>query len=308
MDYENTDISKTLKKHMASNVKTKKIVLMVSVAAFALYCLIVGVVSLVQYKDRNSQDIKVNTLCPSTVQGGTCTFTISLAKAMKTPVYIYFDYENWFTSYFIYWKSMLMSDFVTTDLPAESRESCYPIQTNKDFKDRMTQLGLKNVPAAVQAAALSNPTANVYPCGLKAGIYSNMDTFAIADNTGTALTISTDGLYYSGYKDYIKNRSGNWVDVRDGRYVSWMIPAITAYGTKFLYGKINSTLAAGTYTITMVLNFKSSKLNYVPKVQLLSDPKALMNQNLGIILIVTAGLSIAIVILTFFLKSKLKRH
>ena len=34
MDYENTDISKTLKKHMASNVKTTKIVLMVSVGAF----------------------------------------------------------------------------------------------------------------------------------------------------------------------------------------------------------------------------------------------------------------------------------
>lgn len=201
-----------------------------------------------------------------------------------------------------------MSDFQTSDISYESRTSCYPIQTNKEFKERMTELGLKKVPASVTTAAATLPDANVYPCGLKAGIYSNMDSFAIASNAGTPYTISTDGLYYSGYKDYIKNRSGNWVDVTDGRYVSWMIPAISAYGTRFLYGKINEALAAGTYTVTMVLNLKTSKVNYVPKITLLSDIKCMMNQNLGIILIVTAFLSIAIVIITFLLKSKLKRH
>jgi hypothetical protein len=93
---------------------------------------------------------------------------------MGTPVFIYFDYENWFTSYFIYWKSMLMGDFATSDLAGESRKSCYPIQTYKDFSDTMIDLGLKKIPAAISTGLAVTPTNNVYPCGLKAGIYSNM--------------------------------------------------------------------------------------------------------------------------------------
>jgi hypothetical protein len=102
------------------------------------------------------------------------------------------------------------------------------------------------------------------------------------------------------------------------RYISWMIPSINAYGTKFLYGKIEQPLQVGTYTITMVLsNFffgeqildlKGSKVNYVPKIQLLSDIRVLANRELGIIMLCTSFLAVAIVILTFVLKLKLKRN
>ena len=138
-----------------------------------MFCIALGTSSIIHSDIKKTQYIKVSDFCASTVQGGTCTFTIALTK-MENPLFIYFDYENWFTSYFIYWKSMLMGDFATSDLPGESRNSCFPIKTYKDFSTRMTDLGLKKVPAAITAGLAATPNDNVYPCGLKAGIYSNM--------------------------------------------------------------------------------------------------------------------------------------
>ena len=146
---------------------------------------------------------------------------------MENPVFIHFYYENWFTNNFIYSKSMLMGDFATSDLAGESRESCFPIQTYKDFSTTMTELGLKKVPAAITAGLAATPDNNVYPCGLKAGIYSNMDSFAMADPTGTNLEISTQGLYYKMYEDYFKKRTGTWTDTTDGMFFfEWQLEIV----------------------------------------------------------------------------------
>ena len=55
MDYENTDISKTLKKHMGSNSSKGKIVLAVCGCSVFVFCGAMGGVSLLNWKVKNSK-------------------------------------------------------------------------------------------------------------------------------------------------------------------------------------------------------------------------------------------------------------
>lgn len=128
-------------------------------------------------------------------------------------------------------------------------------------------------------------------------------------SSGTDIPISDDDLFYKGYKQFLHNKDGHWVDVTTGRFMSWWIPSIPATGTRFLYGKILQQLTAGTsYTITMTLYFKGSKVDYTPQITFLSDLDVLANLQLGIALLVSGFVSIIIVVTIMICKKKYYRY
>lgn len=292
---------------MTSNNKVTKVIQIISVLGFAIFCLIFGIIALIEFDKRNVKTIDVSSLC-TTSQGEVCSFDITLDKTMSNPVYIYFNYEGWFTSYFIYFKSFLWSDQIDKDVWAEDRKSCYPVKTYQEFQETSSNLGLLITPTDITTGQSSNPNSDVYPCGLKSQVYANLDEMSISDSSSNSVSISTADQYYSGYKDYIKAKSNTWTDVSNGRYVSWMLPSISASGTKFLFGKVKQDMPAGTYTINMTLNLKNSKVNFVPQIILYSDIKVLGNKNLGIIQIISTAQSIIMLATTFILKHKLQRY
>ena len=49
----------------------------------------------------------------------------------------------------------------------------------------------------------------------------------MADPSGNNLEISTKGLYYHRYKDYIKKRTGTWTDTTDGMFFfEWQLEIV----------------------------------------------------------------------------------
>ena len=90
------------------------------------------------YEDWNIEIMKTSNLC-LTGQNETCTFSVSLSKELKSPVYIYFNYDKWFTSYFVYAKSFLISDLVNKELTYEYWDSCYPVKSYQDFVNVMSE-------------------------------------------------------------------------------------------------------------------------------------------------------------------------
>jgi len=107
-------------------------------------------------------------------------------------------------------------------------------------------------------------TETAFPCGAMARSYFN-DTFVLTHTQGganTAIALSHKGI---AWPDDVKNKYKNladvtlkqtkqWLDVEDERFMVWMRASATPNFRK-VWAKINSNLAAGTYTVSITNNW-----------------------------------------------------
>ena len=122
MDYETTDITKTVKKHMQTTQSKARYCLFILVILYGnsflftnpknlktppmsiknyivCFCFVFGIIAVVKYSNKNSKTVDVPSSC---IRGVPCDISVTFDKDMSSPVYIYFFYDQWWTSYLIY--------------------------------------------------------------------------------------------------------------------------------------------------------------------------------------------------------------
>ena len=169
-----------------------------------------------------------------------CTKTTKLNFVGKS--FVYLDYNFLLTSYFIFAKGTSYIDIFKKSGYQTDTSDCYPVGTYQDYKTIMQSLNLPytNRPKIVEGLS-TNPNSKISPCGLKAALFDFLGDLSITNSSSTAtVTLSTDGLVNSRYKDYIVKSDSDFLDISQERFFAWYLPDIPAFGTKLFYGIANS--------------------------------------------------------------------
>lgn len=172
--------------------------------------------------------------------GDVCTFTVNIDKRMDTPVYMYYQLDNYYQNHRRYAKSRnddQLSGTILTDFA--SLTDCDPrksIDGNKSIEYFYV------------------------PCGLVA--YSRFtDNYELYDSAGTEVELKKEGIAWSSDKDMFKNPDkkvpGIHVvkDVTDEDFIVWMRTAALP-SFKKLYRKIEGPdYLYGNYTLVIHNNY-----------------------------------------------------
>ena len=130
------------------------------------------------------------------------------------------------------------------------KDYCNPDITNSEMEKLWALDGTKLNPAALSR-----------PCGLLAKHFPK-DTFKFFNkDTGKTIELSNQNIAWPGLigtKFNSVNRSEEWVNIEDERFINWMRPN-TAKNVYKNWGRFEEDLEAGEYTVT-IFNCKSSKI------------------------------------------------
>ena len=145
--------------------------------------------------------------CPT---GTTCDLEININNDIPTPVYVYYQLDNFYQNHRRYVKSRSNEQLMGNNLEVSQLDDCDPIKTNKDLGRSES---LDGTPLVEDAAA--------FPCGLVAKSVFN-DTFTLKPKGETSnIPIFFDDIAWKSDVDYkFKNLDGNyksiqWADVED---------------------------------------------------------------------------------------------
>ena len=125
---------------------------------------------------------------------------------------------------------------------------CYPDVTNEQMQKNWALDGTKLVPDSLSR-----------PCGLLAKHFPK-DTFSFYNmDTKKSIEISTEKIAWPGLigtKFRSVNRSEEWVNIEDERFINWMRPN-TAKNVYKNWGRFEQDLKAGEYAVT-IFNCKAT--------------------------------------------------
>ena len=85
-NYENSDISKILKKHMSPNKKTNYYTIIIFGLLLIIFQIFTCVICLTTYYDLNKHTITIPNTC---IRGQLCKFQTVIQKELKSEVYIH---------------------------------------------------------------------------------------------------------------------------------------------------------------------------------------------------------------------------
>ena len=202
--------------------------------------------------------VRYDDVCGS---NASCTITFTLSEEVKKTVFVYYEINNFYQNHRRYFKSkspeQLRDGTVKT---AGEVGDCDPVKKNSDITFKTTSIGGT---ALVQDAV-------AFPCGAMARSFFN-DSFAITYTEGgvnSAVTVShTDIAWpddkknkYKNLKNTAEKNALQWLDVEDERFMVWMRAAATPNFRK-IWGKIDSNLLAGTYSVAITNNWLVSVFN-----------------------------------------------
>lgn len=164
-----------------------------------------------------------------------CTKTVSLEFTGKS--FIYLDYDFLLTSYFIFAKGTSYIDIFKKKGYETDTSDCYPVATYRDYKNIMQSLNLPfNTRSKIVDGINNTPDSKISPCGLKAALFDFLGSLSMTNSSAANVTISTEGLVDSRYKEYIVKSDTDFLDVSQERFFAWYLPEIPAFGTKLFHG------------------------------------------------------------------------
>lgn len=125
---------------------------------------------------------------------------------------------------------------------SQQNGECSPISTNQDLWDGAITTSITGAPL--------DPNGPANPCGLVALTVFN-DTFTLSGPSGN-VPISSNDIAWKGDVKKIKitDPTVMWQNTTDERFMNWMRIASSSDFRK-LWGRIDSSLPAGTYTFTI---------------------------------------------------------
>lgn len=223
----------------------------------------------------------------------TCTVQIEVTEKMESPVFFYYELDNFYQNHRRYLKSRNSDQLSGSVLGAGDLDDCDPIVYNKDIKTPLYSLD----------GTLLDPEGVANPCGLVAKSFFN-DSFVL--NSG-AIDIEDTGIAWaSDVKNKFKAPENaakiQWTDVTNERFIVWMRTAATPNFRK-LWGRIEQDLNPGTYTVDITNNYDVSGFDG-KKYIVISTANTFGGKNyfLAISYLVVGGLAIGVAIL-FFIKN-----
>jgi len=181
-------------------------------------------------------------------EDATCVITFTLTEKMEQPVFLYYEIDNFYQNHRRYIKSkstdqlagkLITSDTATTD--------CDPAITNAQMGKTVSFDGTTTLNASDVAI----------PCGLIAKSLFT-DTYQLysgnAVNAANNITINSNGIAWpSDVENKFKNTDtpqAQWQNMTDEHFIVWMRTAGLPNFRK-LWGRIETDLAAGEYTISI---------------------------------------------------------
>ena len=188
----------------------------------------------------------------------TCSISFTLSEVVVQPIFVYYEINNFYQNHRRYFKSKSPEQMRDGEIKTASAVSdCDPVKYNKDITFTTTSID----------GTTQDTEGVAFPCGAMARSYFN-DSFVITytqGNANTVTTVSHTGIAwpddvankYKNIQDTTSKNSLQWLDVEDERFMVWMRAAATPNFRK-IWGKIETDLAAGTYTIAITNNWPVS--------------------------------------------------
>lgn len=174
-----------------------------------------------------------------------CNKEFTLSSDIASPVYVYYQLDNFYQNHRRYVKSRSNQQLMGNELTLDDLTDCQPVRTNAQMHKT----------TSVNGSPL-DPEAAAYPCGLVAKSWFN-DTFSLYDATNSKdIKIVSDNIAWESDREYkFKNMDGDWQskqwkDVTDPHFIVWMRTAGLPNFRK-LYGEIGETLEKGNYELTI---------------------------------------------------------
>lgn len=212
----------------------------------ATLCLVFGVLNIV-----GSLKVKDTTISfrESECPGNVCSKSLSLDYTGKS--YIYVDYDFLLTSYFIYAKGTSYNDVFKRSSFRTNTDDCFPVATFNDYKRVFDLLNLQVTNPKVLAGLLVNGGNNkISPCGLKAALFDHIGSLTVTQTaSGEVFSLNQRDIINERYYKLIGSDQSDFVDVTSGRFFSWYMPQMPAFGTKIFHGIAEKDLR-GAFTFT----------------------------------------------------------
>ena len=226
-----------------------------------------------------------------------CEVQLNIEEKIPSPVYLYYEIENYYQNHRIYAKSRSSKQLAGKDYSAGELSECDPVVKVKDLdwdEKVLKKSGLKE-----------NQPAN--PCGLIAKSYFK-DSFEFKDGPKIK---TKDIAWPSDLEGKFKNQDDwekvQWTDVEDEHFIVWMRIAATKDFIK-LWGIIDEDLE-GKYTLKIKEQMDFSDFDG-KKYILLSNANVFGGKNtvLCYALFISGGLACIWTLVFIFYPLVIKRH
>lgn len=209
---------------------------LVSQSKAAVFAFIFGIVNLIGYSKLNHLKVEFS---PDQCKENVCTVTQDLDFSERTTVYVHYPFFQ--TSYFIYSKGMGYNQIFKRYAYLTDNYQCHPISTYRDYSSVLAELGASPDLSSPKNKRLNDlvtingQDAQISPCGLKAALASKIGDLSLKYSNDSSIPselIDTEHLVDQRYIDAAKNSTGDYVDVKSGKFLSWYLPQIPELGTK----------------------------------------------------------------------------
>jgi hypothetical protein len=158
--------------------------------ALTIFFLIFGIVLIVYSNDVKEYTVQYNEDCNLLPN---CTITINVTQKMESPVFVYYELDNYYQNHRRYVKSrnvdQLQGDTMSYD---DIKTDCDPVVRNKDIRANLMNIYNELLP----------PEGVANPCGLIAkSLFTDTYTIALSSNLSTPIEISSLGIAWPADKE-----------------------------------------------------------------------------------------------------------
>jgi hypothetical protein len=179
-----------------------------------------------------------------------CTISFTLEKDMTAPIFVFYELHNFYQNHRRYIRSKSATQLAGTVISSsDASSSCDPVYLMQHIGKNTSYGG-----AALADDAVANP------CGLIAKSVFNDSYFGLTSiSDGNLHNISEDGISWPNdvgkkFKRCPNSDQVQWIDPENEHFVVWMRTAGLPNFRK-LWGKIESDLIAGDYTVNITNNY-----------------------------------------------------